>query len=111
MALESIAGQFNAYISSVLETLIPLLKINMNDYNLEKILLTNKSEEMNENSNESMKLYQKDIISRISQLILDERNEQIQVQEESTWNIYFINKGIYIQSHRKWMIRYEYSMD
>lgn len=111
MALESNAGQFNAYISSVLETLIPLLKINMNDYNLEKILLTNKSEEMNENSNESMKLYQKDIISRISQLILDERNEQIQVQEESTWNIYFINKGIYIQSHRKWMIRYEYSMD
>lgn len=101
MALESNAGQFNAYISSVLETLIPLLKINMNDYNLEKILLTNKSEEMNENSNESMKLYQKDIISRISQLILDERNEQIQVQEESTWNIYFINKGIYIQSHRK----------
>ncbi len=96
MALESNAGQFNAYISSVLETLIPLLKINMNDYNLEKILLTNKSEEMNENSNESMKLYQKDIISRISQLILDERNEQIQVQEESTWNIYFINKGIYI---------------
>ena len=84
MALESNAGQFNAYISSVLETLIPLLKINMNDYNLEKILLTNKSEEMNENSNESMKLYQKDIISRISQLILDERNEQIQVQEEST---------------------------
>lgn len=68
----------------------------MNDYNLEKILLTNKSEEMNENSNESMKLYQKDIISRISQLILDERNEQIQIQEESTWNIYFINKGIYI---------------
>lgn len=111
MALESNAGQFNAYISSVLETLIPLLKINMNDYNLEKILLTNKSEEMNENSNESMKLYQKDIISRISQLILDERNEHIQVQEESTWNIYFINKGIYIQSHRKWMIRYEYSMD
>ena len=101
MALESNAGQFNAYISSVLEALIPLLKINMNDYNLEKILLTNKSEEMNENSNESMKLYQKDIISRISQLILDERNEQIQVQEESTWNIYFINKGIYIQSHRK----------
>ena len=73
----------------------------MNDYNLEKILLTNKSEEMNENSNESMKLYQKDIISRISQLILDERNEQIQVQEESTWNIYFINKGIYIHNHRK----------
>ena len=101
MALESNAGQFNAYISSVLETLIPLLKINMNDYNLEKILLTNKSEEMHENSNESMKLYQKDIISRISQLILDERNEQIQVQEESTWNIYFINKGIYIQRHRK----------